>query len=164
MSAACLVADSGPLIALARLDLLGLPPRYFDSVLVTSSVWLEITRKPGPNEAARFSSAAENHLFRVVPDPTAIPAALLRTSIDAGERSAIALAIEREATLLLDDRRARRIAVVSGRPVIGTLGLLVRAREVGFVAALHPLIVQMRSTGYFMSDDLVAESLSSLNE
>lgn len=108
MSAACLVADSGPLIALGRLDLLGLPSRYFGLVLVTSSVWLEVTRKPGVDEAARLSSAAEHHLLRVVPDPAAIPAALLRTSIHAGERSSIALAIEREATLLLDDRRARR--------------------------------------------------------
>jgi predicted nucleic acid-binding protein len=164
MSAACLVADSGPLIALGRLDLLGLPSRYFEPVLVTSSVWLEVTRKPGVDEAARLSSAAEHHLLRVVPDPAAIPAALLRTSIHAGERSSIALAIEREATLLLDDRRARRIAAESGRPVIGTLELLVRAREEGFVAALRPLIEQLRSTGYFMSDDLVAQALSSRNE
>jgi predicted nucleic acid-binding protein len=122
MSAACLVADSGPLIALARLDLLGLPSRYFEPVLVTSSVWLEVTRKPGVDEAARLSSAAENHLFRVVPDPAAIPAALPRTSIDAGERSAIALAIEREATLLLDDRRARTIAAESGDRSSGRWG------------------------------------------
>ena len=54
MSAACLVADSGPLIALARLDLLGLPARYFEPVLVTSLVWLEVTRKPGVDEAARL--------------------------------------------------------------------------------------------------------------
>ena len=164
MSAACLVADSGPLIALGRLDLLGLPSRYFEAVLVTSSVWLGGTRKPGGDEAARLSSAAEHHLLRVVPDPAAMPAALLQTSIHAGERSSIALAIEQEATLLLDDRRARRIAAESGRPVIGTLGLLVRARGEGFVAALGPLIEQLRSTGYFMSDDLVAQALSSRKE
>ena len=49
MSAACLVADSGPLIALGRLDLLGLPSRYFEPVLVTSSVWLEVMNRL-PNE------------------------------------------------------------------------------------------------------------------
>lgn len=164
MSAGCLAADSGPLIALSKLDLLELPARYFEPVLVTSSVWLEITRKPGVDEAARLSAAAENRLLRVVSDPATIPAALLRNSIHRGERSAIALAIEREATLLLDDRRARRMAAESGRPVIGTLGLLVRAREEGFVTALRPLIEQLRPTGYFMSDELVAEVLSSVNE
>jgi len=43
-----------------------------------------------------------------------------------GERSALGL--ERNAILLIDDRRARRVAVESGRAVIGTLGLLVRTR------------------------------------
>ena len=164
MSAVCLAADSGPLIALAKLDLLGSPARYFEPVLVTSSVWLEITRKPGVDEAARLSAAAENRLLHVVSDPATIPAALLQNSIHRGERNAIALAIERGATLLIDDRRARRMAAESGRPVIGTLGLLVRAHEEGFVAALRPLIEQLRSTGYFMSDDLVAQALSSRNE
>ena len=50
MSAALLVADSGPLIALARLDLLGLPARYFESVFVPSTVWEEVRRKPGVDE------------------------------------------------------------------------------------------------------------------
>ncbi len=44
MSAALLIADSGPLIALARLDLLHLPGRYFETVLVPSVVWDEIMR------------------------------------------------------------------------------------------------------------------------
>lgn len=164
MSAALLVADSGPLIALARLDLLGLPSRYFESVLVTASVWVEVMRKPSEDEADRLSTAAENNLFRVVPDPETLPAALLRASIDTGERSAIALGMELGATLLIDDRRARIVAESSGRPVIGTLGLLVRAREEGFITALRPLLERLQMTGYFMPNELVAKALSSLNE
>lgn len=111
-----------------------------------------------------MSTAAENNLFRVVPDPETAPAALLRASIDAGERSAIALGIELRATLLIDDRRARTVAEASGRPVIGTLGLLVRAREEGFITSLRPLLERLKMTGYFMPTDLVAKALSSLNE
>ena len=40
---ALLVTDSGPLIALARLHLLGLPARIFQEVLVTATVWGEVT-------------------------------------------------------------------------------------------------------------------------
>lgn len=164
MSAALLVADSGPLIAFARLDLLGLPARYFDSVLVTSSVWTEVTRKPREDEAARLSAAAETKLFRVVPDPETLPTTLLRAGIDVGERSALALGLELSATLLIDDRRARSVAVESGRPVIGTLGLLVRAREEGFITTLRPLIERLKTTGYCMPSDLVTKALASLGE
>ncbi len=114
MSAAFLVADSGPLIALARLDLLDLPARYFESVLVTSTVWEEVTRKPDIDETPRLSAAAEGRLIRVAADPETTPATLLRTTIDTGERAAIALALELDATLLMDDRRARRVAIEAG--------------------------------------------------
>lgn len=50
MPAPLLIADSGPLIALARLDLLHLPALYFAQVFVTASVWEEVTRKPKPDE------------------------------------------------------------------------------------------------------------------
>src|SRR5712691_3001457 len=140
MSATLLVADSGPLIALARLDQLDLPARYFESVLVTATVWEEVTRKPDIEEAPRLASAAGAKLIRVVADPETIPETLLRTTIDAGERGAIALGLELNACLLIDDRRARLVAVELGRPVIGTLGLLLRAREDRLFPALRPLI------------------------
>lgn len=164
MSTALLVADSGPLIALARLDLLGLPSRYFESVLVTASVWEEIERKPGGNEAARLSAAVDKNLLRVIPDPKTVPTSLFRAGIDDGERSALALAIELGATMLADDRRARRAALESGRPVIGTLGLLVLAREDGSLAAIRPLVERLQATGYFMSSGLVTRVLASLGE
>lgn len=164
MSAALLVADSGPLIALARLDHLDLPARYFESVLVTATVWGEVTRKPDAVESPRLASAAAANLIRVVADPEAISESLLRTSIDAGERGAIALGLELNGCLLIDDRRARQVAVELGRPVIGTLGLLLRAREDGVIHALRPLMERLQASGYYISNALVAEVLASLGE
>jgi len=51
MSVRCLVADSSPLIALARLDLLALPNRIFGETLVTATVWQEVLRAPKPGAA-----------------------------------------------------------------------------------------------------------------
>ena len=56
MSAPLLVADSGPLIALARLDLVALPSRIFSEVLVTATVWDEVTRAPRSLELAALTS------------------------------------------------------------------------------------------------------------
>lgn len=150
MSAALLVADSGPLIALARLDLLGLPARYFESVLVTFTVWEEVNRKPGIDEAPRFSSAASAGLIRVVSDPETIPESLSRTTIDEGELGAIALAIELNASLLIDDRRARLV--------------LLRAREDGLLPALRPLLDRLQASGYYLPGELVLKILASLGE
>ncbi|MFM9968621.1 MAG: DUF3368 domain-containing protein [Burkholderiales bacterium] len=164
MPAALLVADSGPLIALARLDLLELPHRYFDSVLVTASVWEEITRKPGKDEVARLAAANKAGLVKAVPDPESIPTTIMRAAIDLGERTAIVLGLELGASLLIDDRRARRVAMESKLPVIGTLGLLIRAREEGFLPKLRPLIERLQATGYFLRNDLVIQALSAVGE
>lgn len=164
MSAALPITDSGPLIALARLALLDLPGRYFESVLVPSTVWEEVTRKPGVDEAPRLLSAIDARLIQVVADPTTVPESLLRPTIDAGERCAIALGIELKASLLMDDRRARLVAVESGRPVIGTLGLLLRAREDELFPALRPLMERLQASGYYLPSGLVRDILSSLDE
>jgi predicted nucleic acid-binding protein len=164
MSAALLVADSGPLIALARVDRLELPARYFESVLVTVTVWEEVTRKPDAPEMPRLTSALAAELIELVPEPESIPDAVLRHTIDAGERGAIALALEMNASLLVDDRRARQLAVELGRPVVGTLGLLLRAREDGVIPTLRPLIEQLQSSGYYLPAGLVQEILAALRE
>jgi predicted nucleic acid-binding protein len=164
MSAGLLVADSGPLIALARLDLLDLPGRYFESVLVTSTVWEEVTRKPGVDERPRLSAAVDAKVIQVAAEPETIPDTLIRTTIDAGERGAIALGIELNATPLIDDRLARRVAIELRRPVVGTLALLLRAREEGLVTALRPLTERLQASGYYLPGQLVADVLSLLGE
>ena len=67
MSGALLLADSGPLIALARFDLLGLPAVFFESVIVTSTVWEEVTRIPRPVETQRLTSALTANFCRFNP-------------------------------------------------------------------------------------------------
>ena len=104
MSAALLVADSGPLIALARLDLLALPSRLFSETLVTATVWHEVTREPQPPEDTALSAALQAGWLRVVADPADLPPALIGARLDAGERSALALAVALQAAVLVDDR------------------------------------------------------------
>ncbi len=69
MSAPLLVADSGPLIALARLDLLAIPSRLFGELLVTATVWSEVTREPRPADRTALSAAFDGGLLVVVDDP-----------------------------------------------------------------------------------------------
>jgi predicted nucleic acid-binding protein len=166
MSAPLLVADSGPLIALARLDLLALPARIFSEVLVTATVWEEVTRAPRPMELSALSAAAQAGLLNVVADPAELPAVFEDVGLDAGERSALALALAmpHPCAVLIDERYGRAAAAGAGLPVIGTLGVLVSARQRGLIGTVRDLTDRLRAGGYFLSRRLVEDALAGLGE
>ena len=164
MSAPLLVADSGPLIALTRLDLLAVPARLFGELLVTATVWHEVTREPRAAEQAVLSAAFAGGLLRVEDDPLQIPSALAQARLDDGERSALALALLRGAVVLVDERRGRACAVDLGLHVLGTLGLLIHAHEQGLVGRVRPLADALLASGYFLARPLVDRALASIGE
>jgi predicted nucleic acid-binding protein len=164
MSAILLVADSGPLIALARLDLLWLPAYFFREVLVTAAVWGEVVAEPGRSERPRLLEARRDGAFRVVDDPTEIPSSLAGARRDLGERSAIALALESGAAMLVDEKRGRAAAAGLGLSVVGTLGILARAREAALVPKVRPLTDALVRSGYHLSPQLATHLLAAIGE
>ncbi len=164
MPAPLLVADSGPLIALARLDLLHLPSAMFAGTLVTVTVWNEVSRRPSRVEQIALEAALAKGLLHVVDDPSSWPQSLADARLDAGERSAIALALELRAAVLVDERIGRAVAQGVGLAVIGTLGVLVSAKLAGLVAEVRPLAQALQDSGYFMAPQLVEAALASIGE
>lgn len=164
MSVPLLVADSGPLIALARLSLLHLPGCYFESLSVTATVWDEVTRKPTSLENNQLQAGlAAGHVTIV--DDVLIPLPSLQgMSVDMGEQTAIGLALSLSATLLIDDRRGRHVAESVGVVTLGTLGLLVRARLDNLAPPLRPQLEFLGDTGYFLSASLIEQVLSAVGE
>ncbi len=59
----------------------------------------------------------------------------------------------------MDDRRARHIARLNSIEVVGSLGVLVAAREEGFLPVIRPRIDAIRSAGIRLGDRIVAEAL-----
>ena len=73
--------------------------------------------------------------------------------------------MERGADLLLiDERQGRLTASSMGIPLIGTLGVLVAARERGEIEAVGPLLEALRGAGLWLSDELVARVLEQVGE
>ena len=62
----------------------------------------------------------------------------------------VALAIEQHTTLLMDDNAVRLLAIAHGVPVIGSMGILIRARLDVVVAALKPLLDQLIAAGFHL--------------
>lgn len=90
---------------------------------------------------------------------------LLALLVDAGEASAIALALERPGcTLILDDYKARKTAEKLAVQLTGTFGVLLRAKRQGLVPAVKPLLDQIKQTNFRFSTGLEMAVLAQAGE
>jgi len=90
--------------------------------------------------------------------------AALKMLVDDGEAEAIALAREQGRRLMLDDRRARSVARSPGITIIGTVGILVRAKRLGIITSLKALLDELEAHEFYIGEGLRAEALRLVNE
>jgi predicted nucleic acid-binding protein len=84
----------------------------------------------------------------------------LKTQVDAGEASAIALATEIDnSILLLDDLKARKIARSLNLKFTGTLGVFHKAKQLGIIDKIRPLTDKLLMTNFRISDKIIKELL-----
>lgn len=90
----------------------------------------------------------------------------LKKDIDYGESEAIALAVEMNADLiLLDDKMARTVASNFDLNILGTMGILVRARKKGLIQQLQPEINNLLVLANFrLSNELIKRVLREVGE
>ena len=87
------------------------------------------------------------------------------TDIDRGEAEVIVLAEELKAnTVIMDDRLGGKIAHLRGFNVIGTLRLLVLAKDKGLIAGIKPLIEKLKEVGFWISEDVYKDILLQTRE
>ncbi|MDP2975964.1 MAG: hypothetical protein Q8N45_07090 [Anaerolineales bacterium] len=128
-----IVSNTGPLIALASIGQFDLLRSLFGRILIPPAVRAEVQ-----DETSVAALTAANWIVvQAAQDMLAVQ--LLRDELDAGESEAIILARELDADLvLIDERVATRKARGVGLQTIGTLGVLLMAKDKGLVAVLKP--------------------------
>ncbi|MCB0023868.1 MAG: DUF3368 domain-containing protein [Caldilinea sp.] len=153
------VSNTGPLIALAGIGRFSLLHDLFVTIHIPAAVFAEVQ-----DETSRAALASANWLkLRTISSPLAVQ--ILRDELDAGESEAIVLATELQAGLLLvDERAATAKARNRGLTTIGTLGVLLMAKEQGCLAAVKPAIDDLRRAGFHMSESLYHMVLASAGE
>jgi uncharacterized protein len=145
-----IVTDSTCLIGLERIGQLDLLPALFEPILIPPEVQHEFGM-PLP------------WLTVETPTDQALVTAL-KMLIDDGEAEAIALAHERGWRIILDDRRARSVGKRLGVTIIGTVGMLVRAKRSGIIALLKPLLRELEAHEFYTGEALKEEALRLVNE
>jgi predicted nucleic acid-binding protein len=136
------VADSVCLIALDGVGRLDILKNSFSKIYAPTKVISEFGKNPSWIEQKEILDRA---LF-----------AVLATRIDPGEAEAIVLASELSASMvILDDKQARRLAGAMEVPVIGTLGVLLRAKTRGILPEVSPIIDRLRENGLYVTEELI---------
>ena len=89
----------------------------------------------------------------------------LQMSLGPGESEAIALACECSAArVILDDKKARRVARQLGLPVTGLLAILLQAKQKGIIASIREVIAELTAVQFFVSESLIDETLRRAGE
>jgi predicted nucleic acid-binding protein len=144
------VSDSGPFIHLTILDSFALLHRYFQPILTISQIYEEVvTRGKDRPGAQELATACESGRVRVieVSDPNTVDQVRHAQSwipqVSDVDIMVVALALEQQATLLSDDRPPRILATALEVSVIGSIGILIKARLEGVIAELRPLLERL---------------------
>jgi predicted nucleic acid-binding protein len=90
---------------------------------------------------------------------------LLSNQIDKGEAAVIQIALdEARDVVILDDLKARRIAISLGLQVTGTLGILLQAKEAGLLPSVRDSIATLAKRGMWIAPALSAKAISLAGE
>lgn len=148
-----IVADASPLIVLARVGQLNTLALVAGKVIVPDLVaaeCLQDLRRPGAQQIDRAFSLGLLSRQPKFPVTDAVTA----PGLDAGESAAIGLAIALNAPLLIDERIGRHVAQLHAVKVIGSLGILLLAKERGIIDAIAPIIAALKEEEFFISSAL----------
>lgn len=80
---------------------------------------------------------------------------ILETSVDKGEASAIALAVEIiDCLLIIDDLKGRNLAESLGIKITGTFGIIIEAKLSGKISSVKPYLAKISQTNFRFSEKL----------
>jgi len=160
-----IVSDTGPIIGLAKIGKIILLKNIADEVIIPPMVYKELFGKIGP-ESNEIDQALNT--FIMVKRNMAVEEAVKieLAGLGEGEKQAIGLAsrLDNDVILLLDDRAGREVAARLNIFTTGLIGLLLVAKEKGFVESVGTLIKELRNNGYWLSDDIMKTAIKLAGE
>jgi uncharacterized protein len=157
------VSDTSPLRALNFLGKIELLEQLFGFLFLPPAVAEEL-KHPRP----RFQPLDPGlyPFLHVSPPKNLARVREFQDLIDAGEAEAIVLAIEKNADFVLMDELAGRSIVQDLKMTpVGTVGILLRAKELKLIDSIAPLINKLQTElGFYIAESLRAEFLRQAGE
>lgn len=137
-----IISDTSCLILLEKIGELYILNKLFGNITTTSEVAEEFGQQLPP-------------WFEIKDPKDKNYQAIIEASVDKGEASAIALAIELDDCLLIiDDLKGRKFAHQLGLTIIGTIGVIVDAKLAGIIRSVKPILSKIKSTNFRITEKL----------
>ena len=158
------VSNTTPLIGLASVGQFDLLRRFYGEIIIAEAVYQEAVAAGHEAGGAKQEVASASWIqVRAVNDRLAVD--VLLDELDLGEAETIVLARGLGADwVLMDEKKGRRKLTQLNQPKIGTVGLLLKAKQLGLLSELRPLLEQLRTQGFSISDTVVAAVLQQASE
>ena len=152
-----IIGDSSALVAMAIMDRLDLLETVFKKVYVPQAVYDEIAVSDKPQSVKLKEFLADKTVDAQLK--------IAKIGLGSGELEAISLYKNMSADfLLIDDKRAKAFAKLNGVNVIGSLGVMVLAKELGKVQGIRTDLEKLLKSNVFVSKHLIERILISVGE
>lgn len=137
-----IVSDTSCIILLSKIGELEILNKLFGTIITTQEV------------AKEFGEQLPSWFEIQQPKDTNYQS-IIEMSVDRGEASAIALAIELDDCLLIiDDLKGRKFAHQFGLTIIGTIGVIVDAKLAGIIPSVRPILAKIRTINFRITEPL----------
>ncbi len=158
-----IVVNTSPLLALSACGQIELLRALHSRVVVPEAVIAELER--GQAGVDPLALDMERPAWLEVVALRQSPSPLLEAYLDEGEASVITLALELGITrVVIDERRGRAVARTMGLEATGSVGVLLRAKREGLLAAVKPSLEAMQAQGIWLSARLRTFALQEAGE
>lgn len=157
------ICNATPLINFAAINRLNILKATCGQIIIPQTVFNETTGSGFPGTPFVLE-AIEKGWLEICPVNTI--ASAIPVELDDGERGAISLALETGVErILLDEREARLVAQQLGLQVVGTLGILLLAKNQQIIQQVRPLLDAMIDIAqYWVNTTLYEQVLKQAGE
>lgn len=154
-----IISDTSPLCYLILIDCIDILPKLYDQIIIPELVYEELITQGSPKKVKEYLKnkpdwlIIKNHQEKVD---------LELEKLDKGERSAIILAEQINADLIiLDEKLARKIAKSRKLKIIGLLGILYDGCLAGLIEVNK--FKDLEETNFFISSKLLEDIINKVN-
>lgn len=156
------VINASPVILLAKAEVIHFLPKLCDELVIPSGVVAEVHNIHITDAGRKW---LEEDGLQYVRQSPPIHAAMAKWRGGLGEAEVISWALQYPGFIaVLDDRRARLLAKKNNVPLIGSLRVIVMAKERGLIPAAKPALERLRGVGAYLTDELIDRSIAFAGE